>query len=225
MQYALTCRNVTDAVMLRTAEETKREIQFFCKMECNRPFTMSDEVYREAKSEFRLSFAARRNQCLGPTNPHRLYSTHTVKGNGNSQSLSSRSEDDENALLSLLLTQGYPISSTKQLARLYDRDEYDAELDVISRVLAYFEVSSKRIMDVMPMIFETAFVCNFAEQLSRVLISDLKLIEESGFETCKRYGKDEPDIQVKRADYKRQADILSDAMSVISTFFKGNRPT
>ena len=92
----------------------------------------------------------------------------------------------------------------------------------MSRVLAYFEISSKRINDIMPMIFEAAFVCHLAEKFSKVLIVDLKLIgEPSGFETCKRYGTDEPDIQVKRADYRRQAEILSDVMSVISTFFKG----
>src|SRR5271154_3706099 len=135
MQYALTCRNVTDAVMLRTAEETKRTIRFFCKMECNRPFTMSDQRYRDSKSGFRLDFADLRNRRPESQRPDVVHSTLTVKRNGNSQSVSSlaRNEDDQKTLLTLLLNHGYPITSTRQLARLFEPDNYEAELDIMSR--------------------------------------------------------------------------------------------
>ena len=184
---------------------------------------MSDQRYRDSKSGFRLDFADLRNRRPESQRPDVVHSTLTVKRNGNSQSVSSlaRNEDDQKTLLTLLLNHGYPITSTRQLARLFEPDNYEAELDIMSRVLAYFEISSNRIIDVMPMIFETAFICESAEELAKVLTSELKLIGEFGFETCKRYGKDEPDIQVKREDYRRQADILSDARSIISKFFKG----
>lgn len=89
----------------------------------------------------------------------------------------------------------------------------------MARVLAYFEISSRRIVDVMPMIFETALVCNFADELQKTMTSDLKLIGEFGFENCRIYGKDEPDIQVKRQEYRKHEEILTDAILIISGVF------
>ena len=98
--------------------------------------------------------------------PPLAFATHTIKDvNGNAHSISSKGVG-EDVLLSLLTAQGYHISSAKQLARLHDPDEFGAELDVMARVLASFEISSKRIVDVMPMIFETALVCNFCRRAS-----------------------------------------------------------
>ena len=138
--------------------------------------------------------------------------------NGNAHSISSKGVG-EDVLLSLLAAQGYHVSSAKHLARLHDPDEFDAELDVMARVLAYFEISSRRIVDVMPMIFESALVCNFADELQKTMTSDLKLIGEFGFENCRIYGKDEPDIQVKRQEYRKHEEILTDAILIISGVF------
>jgi len=194
-------------------------------MERCRPFTLSYNQYKSRKAEFNLELADSRNRLSWPRAAFSLATQTVLKDrDGNAHSVSSsKNAGGDNELLGLLLARGYPITSLKQLARLHDPDEYEAELDAISRVVAYFEISSKRIIDVMPMIFETAFVCDFADELRRVLISDLELIGERGFETCKSYVKDEPDIQMKRTSYKRLSDILSDAMLVISSVSRGNK--
>lgn len=216
-------RQVTEKVIKRTAEDTKSKIRFYCKMERCRPFTLSHDLYKTRKADIKLEQADMRNKRNESGVAFSL-STQTILKDqaGNTHSVSSRSGGSDNVLLGLLLDKGYPITTLKQLACLHNLDQYDAELDVISRVVAYFEISSTRIIDVMPMIFETSFVSDVAYELRKVLISDLELILEHGFETCKKYVKDEPDIQSKRADYKRLSDILSDAMSVISSVSRGN---
>jgi len=192
-------------------------------MERCRPFTLNHDQYNTRKADIKLEQADRRNKRNESGVAFSL-STQTILKDqaGNTQSVSARSGGSDSVLLALLLSKGYPVTTLKQLACLHNPDQYEAELEVISRVIAYFEISSTRVIDLMPMIFETSFVSEFAEELRRVLISDLDLIGEHGFETCKKYVKDEPDIQSKRADYKRLSDILSDAMSVISSVSRGN---
>jgi hypothetical protein len=107
----------------------------------------------------------------------------------------------------------------KQLDRLYDPDEYEAELTVISEVLAYFEIASKRIIDVMPMLFETRLAVNFEEDIRKTLAAKLGLVGEFGLENCLRYAVDEPDIRSKREDLNRQKEILSNAFAIISQFY------
>jgi Dynamin GTPase effector domain len=187
-------------------------------MESCRPFTLNYNDYGASKEENLTDFAHRRNGKLAPTAPVSS-SRHTLRDAfGNSQSVTSKGESDD-AILSLLTANGYRVTSTKQLARLHDPDEYEAELNVMAEVFAYFEISSKRIVDIMPMIFETAFARNFENDLRKVLTSKLKLVGDSGLENCAKYVVDEPDIQVKRERFNRQKMILSNALGVVSGFF------
>src|SRR5271170_5799070 len=85
----------------------------------------------------------------------------------------------EENLLRVLTAYGYHLSSSKELVRLHN-DEYQVELDVISHVAAYFEVSSKRLIDDMPQVFETVFAAGFGQELSNSLITKLNLVGDRG---------------------------------------------
>jgi len=174
--------------------------------------------YGVSKEDHLTNFAHQRNGKLGlgqlSSSRHTLRDVH-----GNSQSIISKTES-EDAILSLLTANGYRVTSTKQLARLHDPDEYEAEISVISEIIAYFEISSKRIIDIMPMIFETVFTANFVNDLRKVLAQKLKLVGESGLENCTKYGVDEPDVQAKRIDLDWQMKILSNALAIVSDLFK-----
>lgn len=203
----------------KAAKETRNQIQLYCTMEQRRPFTLNHNDFNVSKEEFITDFAHHRRQSYNLCAPSSS-STHILKDErGNSHSISSKAVGEE-ALLSLLTAKGYHVSSTKQLARLHDPDEYEVELIVISQVLAYFEISSKRIIDLMPMIFETVFARQFGDELRKGLTSNLKLVGEFGLENCARYALDEPDVQFKREEYNRHKDILSRALGIISRFFK-----
>ena len=187
-------------------------------MESRRPFTLNHTDYGTSKEQNITDFAHLRNGNPSPLVPIST-SKHTIRDiYGNSQSIRSEGDSDD-TLLGLLTAKGYRISSTKQLARLHDPDEYEAELNVISEVLAYFEISSKRIIDVMPMIFETVFARNFQRDIRKVLTSKLGLVGEFGLENCARYVVDEPIVRMKREHLNERKATLSKALEILSQFF------
>ena len=125
----------------------------------------------------------------------------------------------EENLLKILVSFGFPLSSSKDLVRLHN-DEYQAELDVISHVAAYFDISSKRLIDDIPQVFETVFARDFGEKLNKVLTTNLGLVGERGLNNCVRYIRDEPDVEAKRENLNRQRNILCKARETIDRFFK-----
>ena len=125
----------------------------------------------------------------------------------------------EDNLLTVLAAYGIHLNSMKQLVRIH-ADEYDAELGVISHVAAYFDISSKRLIDDIPKVFETVFAREFGQELGRVLMAKLKLVGEGGVGNCARYVRDEPTIKAKRDDFTRQQKILQEALNTIDRFFK-----
>src|SRR5271169_1671228 len=70
---------------------------------------------------------------------------------GNFRSIS-QDKVTEDVLVGHLYAKGYMISDSKQLALLHGPDEFVTELTVISDIWAYFEIASKRAMDIMPML-------------------------------------------------------------------------
>ena len=179
---------------------------------------MNHEAYSDYKNEFISEFAYLRSQSHDRSIPV-LSTTHNLKNsNGNSLSITSKGKGED--LLSLLAANGYRVSSTKELARLNDGDDYDAEVTAIAQVLAYFEISSKRIIDIMPMIFETVFARGFGKKLRKSLTSELNLIGDHGVLSCQNFAKDDPGIDERRAYLRRQIGILSDGQAIISRYFK-----
>lgn len=124
----------------------------------------------------------------------------------------------EDNLLRVLTAYGYHLRSSKELVRLHN-DEYQAELDVISHVAAYFDVSSKRLIDDMPQVFESVFAHGFGEELCNSLTTRLKMVGDRGLESCARYVRDEPDIEARRDDLTRIRNILDKTKETIERFF------
>lgn len=189
-----------------------------CRIETRRPFTLNTEDYRLCKDGHLTDFAYERNTKIKNGLP--TSSRHTTRdGKGNSQSIVSPTEADSN-VLSFLRANDYPVSTLKELARLFPPDEFDAEMKVMSETLAYFDISSKRFIDVMPMVFETVFAVDFVEDLRNGLTGRLKLVGESGYETCRRYGADEPAVQGMRHELNWKLGILSECSKIVSNLFK-----
>jgi len=179
---------------------------------------MNRNDYRISKQDHLTTFAHERNDKMATGQPSS--SRHTVRdANGNSQTIVSSTHNDD-ALISVLAANGFRITSTKELARLHEPDEYEAEVKVISEALAYFEISSNRIIDVMPMIFETVFAVDFVEDLRVRLAAQLRLVGETGYENCKGYGVDEPAVQGRRVQLNWKTRILAQCSEIVSNLFK-----
>ena len=155
-----------------------------------------------------IEFAHRRNQSNSSTRISRT--SHTMRdGCGNFRSIS----QDEVAPVPV----DYAVADTKQLARLHGPDQYEIELTVISDIWAYFEIASKRIIDIMPMLFEVVFARDFGRELCNVLTSDLKLVGDQGSENCVRYTRDAEDVHQRRMKLTEDKKILLQALQILRT--------
>jgi hypothetical protein len=175
--------------------------------------TLYNEQTRVRQSEGNFTTFAIRRHGGSLTIPERTF--HLCDPNGHSRSY----ETTEENLLRVLAAYGFNLSSSNGLGRLYD-DEYHAELDVMAHVIAYFDISSKRLIDEIPQVFETVFARDFGEKLGNTLTVNLKLVGERGFDNCARYVRDEPDVKAKRDHLTRQRKILDTAGETIDRFFK-----
>jgi Dynamin GTPase effector domain len=212
---------VVDDLLRSAAKETRAEIMRYCWTEKNRPFTLNEE-YTTWFEEQRTALAIGRHGSPVSSHcpPHVTPSHHfeLVDAASGQRKLFATSEEN---LCTVLAAYGINLSSMEQLARIH-KDDYDAELEVIAHVKAYFEVASKRIIDDIPMIFETNFAISFAKNLETYLPEKLNLVGPGGLENCTRYVCDEPDIQKKRKDWTRQLEILKKAETKLIKFYISN---
>jgi hypothetical protein len=224
MQGPLSCqpesdpRNVTSQALKEEALCARDWIKQYCRMEMNRPFTLNRHAYNTAQEEYETEFSYSRSHN-GSAKQIDSSTTHYIKDLHGSRSHVHAKNSENDGVLSFLAANGYHISSTKKLARLLDTDEYKTELMVTSQVLAYFQVSSVRIIDVMPMIFETIFARQFSSTLKKNLKCMLQLSGQSGYKNCVRFSKEEPEFRAERKRLERQRNILVEASTVISDNF------
>jgi hypothetical protein len=174
---------------------------------------MNKAEYIKAKAGNIISFASRRHGTPLPREERSSILLSDWDG------VSRRHSATEENLVKVLQAFGIHISSVQDLARLHE-DEYHAELDVMSHVAAYFDISSKRLIDDIPQVFETVFARDFGEKLRNSLTINLNLIDEKGLDNCQRYIRDEPNVQARRDHLDRLRSILENAKETIDRFFK-----
>jgi len=175
---------------------------------------MNKDAYRDVKNNNFYSFLSIRQDSDG--NPKLNGGSFTVQDIYGKEV---RVHKNENTLLDILSAFGVHISSAKELMRIH-KDEFEAEMDVVAHVLAYFDIASKRLIDDVPKIFETIFAKDFGLELGKKLTTDLNLVGEGALANCARYVKDEPEIQARRNELERQQIILNNAARTVDHFFK-----
>jgi len=207
--------DVTSNLLDNAARHTLERIREYCRMENHRPFTMNTKEYAKSQKQRVMESAVIRHGDVLPSNGSSSSTFRLDDVNGSSRCFTA----NEDNLLRVLSQYGIHLSSYKELARIRP-DEYDAELEVISHVEAYFDISSKRLIDDIPKVFETVFGREFGLDLAKVLTTDLKLVGARGLDNCLRYVRDEPDVQTTRDNLTRHLDILSKAVETVSRFFR-----
>ena len=205
---------VVDDVLEEASAHAREEIRQYCAMENHRPLTMNKEEYLRAKDENVTDFAIKRNgtESLPRTNGAPFF-LEDIQG----RSFQFRATEEN--LLKVLTAFGIHLSSAKELVRIHV-DEYQSELDVISHVIAYFDIASKHLIDTMPKIFEKRFARKFGEELAKVLTTRLNIIGDRGLDTCRRYIQDEPNIRERRRELTRKQAILKKALKTVEDFHK-----
>jgi Dynamin GTPase effector domain len=208
--------DVVAEVLEQVSDDTRKYLEIQCKMERHRPFTVNYSDYCDLTAAFRANLEDRRNRQERSTGPVSI--TYTIKDDsGNSRTVSSKVANFDRFMGASVSTPYF--GSTPTPPDPGEPSKYKDELELMSQVLAYHVISSKRISDVVPMIFETVFACSFSDRLREILTSRLKLVGESGLENCARYAQDEPDIELKRNKFKKQLEVLFDALKILHGFF------
>jgi hypothetical protein len=204
---------VVESVLEQVTERAREEVLQICRMENHRPFTVNGGEYLKGKeAKFKAIISTRR---VFPGSPRIGGDSFTLPDAfGNSRTISTTEEN----LLKVLAAYGVYVSSLKDVMRIH-KDEYEAEIEVISHVLAYFDLSSKHLVDNLPKVFETVFAEDFGSQLDEDLAKDLKLVGDGSLAVCTRFCKDEPEIQGKRNEFERQLDILNNAARTVDLFY------
>jgi hypothetical protein len=174
---------------------------------------MNKEYYTR-KEQNLTAYALLRHQNTSIGVPSTSSAFRLLDGTGNPRSYPATEEN----LVTVLSAYGIRLSSLTHLARIH-ADEYDAELEVISHVAAYFDIASTRIIDSIPQLFETMFASRFAQELEERLTIDLKLLGDGGVDRCKKYVRDESDIQFNRDKLLREKKILKEALATIDRFY------
>lgn len=199
--------------MRKMAEKTREQIKLVCDLESYRPFTLSDTYLSELREDYLDEFTYRRNQ--NKSSAHISRRTNTVRDGYGHFLSTSHDEVSDDVLIGQLNARGYRISDIKELARLHGPDEYQIELKVISDVMAYFKIASRRIIDIMPMIFEFVFVRNFGKELVKVMSYNLGLVGNEGVDNCTKYTQDDEDVHRRRMKLAEEKKILLEALKIL----------
>ena len=86
-------------------------------------------------------------------------------------------------------------------------NHYTAEIDLISKVLAYLKLAYYRFIDVIAIRVEHSFQNQLREKIMGGFIE--RLFTGPGHEdTCRSYLEDDPEIAAKRAELNRQMEIV-----------------
>lgn len=102
-----------------------------------------------------------------------------------------------------------------------DSDSYsdgaDTESVVIANVRAYFDVSSKRLIEVIPMICDTALSLKLYKQLNDSFSSKLGILGDSGSKNSEKYLREDPDIRERRLKLRRKLEIVNQAEQILAS--------
>lgn len=176
------------------AGKTRDELRIQCEIETRYPFTMNENhlVRAQVKKSEQIAdilFPA-------PTNVSAAAMKEVLEKLGS--------------------IDGFPVTSSEELSRkLRVPSNYTKELDVISGALAYFEIASQRMIDIVPMRIEQHLVYDFSKSVQEKLEDTLRLTGNGGEERCAVLAVDNPDIELKRNSLHKQREILVKADEIL----------
>jgi hypothetical protein len=93
----------------------------------------------------------------------------------------------------------------------------ESEQTILARVCTYFELASKRVVEVIPMVVELSFAKGFADRLRKDFLPRLKVHDEGGKERCEEFAREDPELQKRRDELVECQRIVDDCLRVLNT--------
>ncbi|KAG8993005.1 hypothetical protein FRB94_011150 [Tulasnella sp. JGI-2019a] len=121
-------------------------------------------------------------------------------------------------LLSQLSAAGYPVSSQGDLERLFASDPYEEVLVVMAEVRAYWQVSFKRIIDILPLVIDEDFLFGLAQEAMDILMEGLGMAGTDNGARAAEFLAEDPEIVAERDQLASKLSRVEDVYQRLSTF-------
>jgi len=99
-----------------------------------------------------------------------------------------------------------------------DGQQFESEIYVKAYLIAYWEYSSQRFRDLVPMILETKLAKDFCIKLKEELESRLGLYDCTAFAICERYLQENEKTHAERNNLKDRERVLTEATDIFEKF-------
>ncbi|THU79389.1 hypothetical protein K435DRAFT_973183 [Dendrothele bispora CBS 962.96] len=158
-------------------------------------FTQSQPLAPEGTSRSNTPFSifnfARSNPNLA----------HASQSSSAESSWTQKDDDELNAVLSGLNT-----------------NDYEDELRTMAEVRSYFEISFKRVVDVIPSLIDLCFVKGLAEEVQPYLVMKLGLCTTSASEKCAKFLAEDASVAAKREALMSRKTMLQNVLQELRDF-------
>jgi hypothetical protein len=99
------------------------------------------------------------------------------------------------------------------------RTGQERELRVLAGVLAYFQFSSKRVIDVIPMYCSMGLMTDFGEAMRKGFQRKLGVTGTLGLQNCKRFAQDDQNVRERRQELRTKVKIVDDASELLANIY------
>ncbi|KAG8946753.1 hypothetical protein FRC04_011409 [Tulasnella sp. 424] len=161
-------------------------------------------------------------QRQGRPNPQEQY-MQQMREQQEQQNMMQRQQQQQAApnlenLISQLAAAGFPVQNSADLERLFAGDPYEEVLIVMAEVRAYWQVSYKRVIDIVPLSIDEDFVVGLAQDAQDILMEGLGL---TGLDANKQAGEflaEDPEIVAERDQLMSKLARVDDVWERLSKF-------
>lgn len=181
------------------AKSVAKELENLCRMELYWIGTQHREEYNSKRHEILKRL---RDQC-----------SPDEKGNSENHNSNSQNPNKDPAV-------NGPGDGPLPASKNARTTEYDAELETISYVAAYFDFSCRRFVDLVPMIVHTRLAFDFSKDLHDSLFDGLGITGEKGFKNCEKYLEEHHSLRYMRANLKARQEILDKSNEILKRVFE-----
>lgn len=196
------------------AEKTRSMIRSYCQWECHRPFTQNNEYNDSQQHKLLAHLVQQLKEILSPPEP--LQETATPgRFAGPSESPVEPRQALTGDIATFCRVAGSIRLQPSEETTLQNIGCYESELVVISATAAYFYVSFKRVIDIIPMCIENEFLIAFTRELREKLLENLGLTEDDGVERCKKFAVPEPYLRERKEALMKMKETLDKASEIM----------
>ncbi|EMD32895.1 hypothetical protein CERSUDRAFT_76970 [Gelatoporia subvermispora B] len=189
------------------SEGTMEQIDWHLRAE-KRPMTLNDHYYMEYRNKCLAHYKSQRphHSNMALNNVLRSYSTT----NNTSPSTEHQAVSKIMSAFSELNIYGIdPVD----LARVLPSDPYEAAIEIMASVRAYFQVAYKRFIDNIPIAIDQDLVLGLdrSHQLERKLRKGLGLNGPDAYQICEEFLREPEDVSLRRDELRKKKERLAKA--------------